>query len=246
MTMLAAPVTPAPFDGRAPVRPFDVMPRLTDGGTIAILAPGPSLTVADADYVRPKVDAVIALSEAWKAAPWCAVLYSSDKGFWLRHLSQVKPLAAIKVRVHTTGDKPTARPIDKRDCARCRLRLPASGVCWCVRAELLTLRNGGVAGLSLAPDTICTGNNSGTAALNVALLAGATRIILLGYNMGLQDGRRYFSDREPRSTSSPFEQFIKFTTAMAPLLRNAGVEVINCSRVTALECFARRPLREVL
>ena len=46
-----------------------------------ILATGPSLSQSDIDYVRGKCK-VIAVSDAYKLAPWCDYLVSADYAWW--------------------------------------------------------------------------------------------------------------------------------------------------------------------
>ncbi len=220
------------------------LPRLSNGGTEVCVASGPSLVAEDVDYVRGKAT-VIAINDSVRLAPWADVLYSSDKGWWLEHTKERRSFQGLKVRVHSGTDKPTAKPLDGKHCQSCRLRLPQSGRCWC--EGLLTLRNGGYKGLALDPEFLVTGNNSGTAAINVAVHLGAKRVLLLGYDMGPDSkGRRHFYDTHAVTVSSPFEQFRKLTATMVEPLKAAGIEVLNCSRRTALECFPQMPLREAL
>jgi hypothetical protein len=197
----------------------------------------------DTDYVRGKA-VTIAINDAIRFAPWADVIYSSDKLWLLQHVKQLREMPGLKVRVHNGQDKPTSRPVDGRHCPDCRLRIPPSGRCWC--AGIISLRNGGHRGLALDPEFIVTGDNSGTAAINVAVHLGAKRILLLGYDMGTHNGRRHFFDTEPQSCSSPFEKFRKLTATMVEPLKDAGIEVLNCSRRTALECFPLMPLDEAL
>ncbi len=220
-----------------------VLPQLAVGGTVVCIASGPSLKAEDVDYVKGKA-AVIAINDASRLAPWADVIYSSDKLWMMQHARQLRPLPGLKVRVHNGQDKPTARPVDGRHCPDCRLRLPTGRPCWC--AGMITLRNGGYTGLSLDPEFLVTGDNSGTAAINVAVHLGAKRILLLGYDMGTHHGRRHFFDTEPQSCSSPFDKFRKLTATMVEPLKATGIEVLNCSRRTALECFPQMPLREAL
>jgi len=109
------------------------------------------------------------------------------------------------------------------------------------------MNNAGFSGLTTDPEAICNGHNSGSAALNVAVHLGATRIVLLGYDMGIDGkGRRHFFDAGATTCTSPFDKFRKLTATMVEPLKALGVEVINCSRKTRLECFPCQPLREVL
>lgn len=54
-----------------------------EGDVFAILATGPSLTIAQADAVRGL--RVIAVSDAYKLAPWAEVLASADAAWWRHH-----------------------------------------------------------------------------------------------------------------------------------------------------------------
>jgi hypothetical protein len=221
-----------------------MLPRLCTSGTVVCLASGPSLVAEDVDYVRWKAT-VIAINDAIRLAPWADVLYSSDKGWWLSHIKKVRDLPALKVAIHASLSKPTSKPVDGRHCPGCRLRLPASGTCWCV--GLVTMNNAGFSGLSMDPTALVNGHNSGSAAINVAVHLGAQRIVLLGYDMGADErGRRHFFDTGATICTSPFDKFRKLTATMVEPLKALGVEVINCSRRTRLECFPCRPLREVL
>lgn len=55
-----------------------------DGMTWAILATGPSMTQELADYVRNRCKTV-AISDAYKLAPWATVLVSNDRSWWECH-----------------------------------------------------------------------------------------------------------------------------------------------------------------
>lgn len=103
-------------------------------------------------------------------------------------------------------------------------------------------------GLSTEPGVIHNAGSasSGYQAINLALLLGATRVLLLGYDMQ-HDGRRahWFGDH-PRAISSGNlnpTHFVETYREMRP--ENYGLEVINCSRRTALDAFPRMALEDV-
>lgn len=208
------------------------------------LASGPSLTQDDVDYVKGKAT-VIAVNDAIRLAPWADVVCSIDQMWWGNHYQAMRSFSGLKVRTHPSLHQVPQKPPSKRYCQGCYRALPLSGACWC--EGIVTFRNGGRDGLSLQPDTICTGENSGTAAINVAVHLGARRVLLLGYDMGPDGrGRRHFFDTCATTITSPFVQFRKHTATMAEGLKAAGIAVFNCSRVSALDCFPRLPLREAL
>ena len=221
------------------------LPRLADGGTVVCLAPGPSLCREDVEYVRGKAT-VIAINNAVTLAPWADVIYSSDQLWWNRNAKAMRALPGIKVRVHATHQKVTRGLVGAKYCQGCRRRLIAQDKgCWC--AGIVSLFNDGVTGLSLGPDAICTTNNSGGAAINVAVLLGAKTVLLVGYDMGPDEkGRRHFDDVGPAAVTSPYQNFRKHIATMVEPLKKAGITVLNCSRFSRLECFPRVSLREAL
>lgn len=97
-------------------------------------------------------------------------------------------------------------------------------------------------GLSLDPNLIHQGQNGGYQAINLAVHFGAKRIILIGYDM---KGKHWHPDHKGNNPGN-FAQWIKNFSTMIPQLKELGVEVINCTRDTALECFSVRRLEDVL
>ena len=83
------------------------------------------------------------------------------------------------------------------------------------------------------------GGNSGFQAVNLAYIMGAETIILLGFDMF---GSHYFGDHPAGlAQSSPYASFIQSFEAITQ-----DVEIINCSRKTAMNCFPRKDLEDVL
>jgi hypothetical protein len=110
------------------------------------------------------------------------------------------------------------------------------------------LHNYGVDGLSLAPNGVHTGSNSGYQAVNLAVLAGAKRILLLGYDMKFQGARTHWHGGHPIRTASPstYKGFAsRFHSLVEPLSR-LGVEVINCTPGSALDAFPGGDAKEIL
>lgn len=104
--------------------------------------------------------------------------------------------------------------------------------------------------LSLDPERIHYGGNSGFQCLNMAVLAGASRVILTGYDMGHLGGRAHWHPDHPGGMHNPSEgQCARWREAFATAARQLAdlpVEVINCSRHTRLDCFPKAKLEDVL
>jgi len=90
--------------------------------------------------------------------------------------------------------------------------------------------------------------NSGMRAIQLAMLKGATKVILLGYDCSLKNGIHWHglhkdwvnpSENKVRRWKNQFNK-------LAEEAASKDVKIINCSRSTALKCFDRMPLEECL
>jgi hypothetical protein len=112
---------------------------------------------------------------------------------------------------------------------------------------IYTLHNHGAAGLCEKTNGLMTGQNSGFQAINLAVLAGAKRIALLGYDMKATGGKaHWFGDHPIQTAPSVFSAMINNFPSLVKPLGTLGVEVLNCTPGSALECFPKRALESVL
>lgn len=96
---------------------------------------------------------------------------------------------------------------------------------------------------------VATCGNSGYQAVNLAYLMGASRICLLGFDMKDKDGVNHFHGNHRGGTlTNPnkglYKQWIACFEKMHELLAAEGVELVNCSRETALK-IPRKRLEDV-
>ncbi len=188
------------------------VPRLFPGQTIVCLASGPSLTKADVEFVRGKVP-VVCVSDTYRLAPWANVLHSCDAKWWNWHPKTVD-FAGLKY----TLDKRLNRP------------------------DVQRLKTTGHEGLELDPIGVRSGRNSGYQALNIAVHLGASRVVLLGYDM---HGDHFFGSH-PDQSRPPFRIAMSLWPTVVQPLIDVGVEVINATRNTALTCFRQLSLEKAL
>jgi len=198
------------------------VPRDWPGETCVVLATGPSLTPDDVDFCRGKAR-VIAVNNAYTLAPWADALYACDAKWW--HWHQGVP--------SFTGPKWS---LDHSAWGTHRARYP----------DVQKLRNTGTRGLERDPSGLKNGRNSGYQAVNLAYHYGAKRIVLLGFNMQPARGRSHFFGEHPNNQKSPYNIFRKEFASLVDPLKKSGVQVINCSRQSVLECFPKADLHEVL
>jgi hypothetical protein len=105
---------------------------------------------------------------------------------------------------------------------------------------------GDAPGLSLDPGMVHRGSTSGYCALNVAVLLGARRIVLLGYDY-TPDG--HYHDGYPwqrRAFDMSMPAWAHHYEAAAEHCKRIGVEVINASPTSMLTCFPKMTIDEAL
>lgn len=199
------------------------VPRLWPGSTVVCLAPGPSLTSADAELARACAKTIV-INDAVRVMPFADVLYSSDQ-YWLPKQNGVPTFRGLKFAVAPRQGQ-ARHPFEK----------------W---PDIQVVANTGYDGLETSPTGLRTGKNSGYAAINLAVHLGAARILLLGYDMGIgPNGEAHFDGL--KKPNPPYESFRAVYKTLVEPLRSLGVVVVNCSRQTALTVFPRLSLAEGL
>ena len=107
----------------------------------------------------------------------------------------------------------------------------------------------GMRGEGLGKDKVHYGANSGYQAINLAYLFGAKKIILLGFDMKRGENKKaHWHADHPGILNKdvPVKTWIKNFIRLAEDLKVEGVEVINATRDTALECFNKLNLEDAL
>lgn len=189
------------------------------GETVVCLGSGPSLTREDVDFVRGRAR-VIAVNSTYHLAPWADVVYACDGKWWRWHHERVSATGARKVSIVVPG-------------------LPKP-------RDVQLLRNTGTTGLELDPGGLRTGKNSGYQAINLAVHLGAMRILLLGYDCQATGGRTHWHRAHSWHQESEYQKWVPLFRTLVEPLQRLGIEIINCSRETAIDAFPRRAITDVL
>ena len=93
---------------------------------------------------------------------------------------------------------------------------------------------------------IATGNNSGFQAINLAYLHGYRRILLLGYDYQ-NSGQHWHGRHGGHLNKSPdMRRWIRHMDNAYPLMVEAGLTIINCSRDTAITSIPRSNITQEL
>jgi len=195
-----------------------------------IAASGPSLT--------PEVAAacagqnIIAVSNAYELFPNADIIYSGDSRWFEVH----KGIKDLPGELWSFYDPD--RPAEK-DKAKVAENLGINLVDVHYDEEF-----------SLDPSYINSGNNSGFAGLNLAILMGAKRIVLVGYNMRYgEDGKRHFFGDHPAPLKNPpekvFDGWVETFTKAAKNLP-ADIQIVNATDNSSLDCFPKWSLEAAL
>lgn len=181
------------------------------------VASGPSLSASDCVRAELAIRSgklrAIAVNDNWRRVPSADVLYAPDRKWWALHYAAVAERFGGELWTTT------------------RKAAEEFGL------HMIESRNG-TAPLPLDSGAISRGANGGFQAIMLARYFGARRILLLGFDMQRTDGRaHWFGDHPKPLVQGKPEGWVKYFDAAAPALAAEGIEVINCSRATALRCF---------
>lgn len=187
---------------------------------LVVAATGPSLTQADCELVRAAGLPLLVINDAWRLAPWASWLYACDERWW--------DAWAKDVAEGFSGEKWTQ---DEKAAKRYGLR-------WIESKQRV----------GLGQECIHQGRNSGYQAINLGYVWGFRRIVLIGYDMSAPAGKQHFFGSHERhnllDAPGGYEQYLDAFEQMRP--QDYRLQVINCSRHSALTCFPRERLEDVL
>lgn len=201
------------------------------GHTAVCIAGGASLTQEQVDMC--KGHKIMAINDAYKLAPDADILYACDNQWWEWH-NGAPDFKGWKI-THEQG-----RRWERIQAGESVPKPPYKG--------LDIIVSSGNSGFSYEQDRIRHGGNGGYQALHIALSLGADRIILLGYDMHAQTGKSHWFGEHPngKQSDSRYANWIKEFPALALAANNRGQEIINCTPDSALDCFVKRELGEVV
>lgn len=115
-------------------------------------------------------------------------------------------------------------------------------------AGLHVVASKGGTGLSFDSSFIIAGSNSGFQALNLAVLFGSKKILMLGIDCTIVNGNTHWFGDHPGKLNrkSPYPLFRQAFIEACPLLKESGIKVINCSSVSTIDCFPKMHVMEAL
>lgn len=199
------------------------------GDTVTIAACGPSLSRADCQFARLASKRLIAINNAWEFCRRADALYGADAHWWKS--PEAPPPREFEGECWVSARNDWGKSSPRPDHIREVKTIPGVNMS---RAE-----------------PICEGSNSSFQAMNLAVMWGASKIVFIGLDLqrGPAGQSHYFGDHggnlaNPQALG--LQNMRAAFTRVAPILANAGIEVINASRRTALDCFPKLPITQAL
>lgn len=190
------------------------------GEAVVLVASGVSASDAPLHRARGRAKC-IAINSSWRLAPWADVLYACDAKWW-RANEGAPEFEGLRVGFEPVPEYPDVRRIEVDK-----------------KSDVLVMQ----------PGTTGSGGNSGFQALNLAVQWGARRVLLVGYDMRIDLGAHWHG-RHGAGLNNPTDQLVKrWVAAMdgaAATLAALGVEVLNCSPISALTAYRKTTLEEAL
>lgn len=183
-----------------------------------------------------KADSIraIAVNDAYLQAPWADTLYAADLNWWNHHKGVPKDPFTCRIchREHGgwAGPKFSVAPNTKDR-----------------HSYVTLLPTDSKAGLGL--DRVRQGQNSGYQAVNMAILSLGVRVVLVGFDMRVVENKRHFFGDHIGPGMNKASDYVGFRDrfrGMAADCSKHGIEVLNCTPGSALDCFKPVSLDEVL
>lgn len=186
--------------------------------TVIVAAPGPSLNISVAETCRNSGFPSIAVCSAFLLFPFADILYACDAAWWQAYQPYFK------------GEKWSNQTNTLAE-----------------QYNINIVRGHHGEGFSFNPEIIHFGSNSGFQAINLAILFGATRIILVGFNMQTMDGDRHFHGDYPKPLANEgnYRNFVPEFNKAAKLLPDR-IKIINATPNSALDCFPKMDLDDAI
>lgn len=219
---------------------LECVPPTWKGRDCIVAAPGPSLTGDVVRRVRLARMAyswkVLAVQDAYKVLPHADVMYGCCPTWWRVH----KTCPGFEGEKWSTHDKEVTNNKINTDKA---LGHPIADF----GMRLVAGEHGDE--FSTDPGLIRYGSNSGFQAINLAILFGARKIVLVGYDMRCVSGKSHFFGDHPKglhqNKDEDYRRFVgRFDKASKALPE--GVHIINATPDSALKCFPIMTLSDAL
>ena len=184
---------------------------------------------AYSDYLSPLHDRhVIGVNNAYQIGNWIDAVFFGDCAWYLAHRQALAAFPGLKVTCCRRFDG--------------RTREQSEGVKYL--AKDAEHRNG----ISSDPTAVSWNSNSGAAAISLAAHFGVRRIILLGFDMALDEKMvsHWHGSHGAGSPKPPFSRHLRGFPAIAQDAASREIEILNASPSSAIAEFPKVQARGLL
>lgn len=199
------------------------VPRIWEGDTAFIVCGGPSVRGLDLSLLWER--RVIAVNSSYLSVPFADFLFFCDLRWWKLH---EEALQTFPGEIVTNG--PVIPMQNTRRPLVLRRSVPDDGA------------------LSLDPTRVVVGKTSTHGAINLAVLLGAARIVLLGADMGAApDGATHHHPAHPwPQKPGCWDEQMKELRGLEEPLRTLGISVLNASPFSRIDWWPKATYEECL
>jgi hypothetical protein len=199
---------------------FVTLERDWVGRTVVLIGGGPSAKHQPLERLEHSGHIVVAINDAMVHLPWADVAFSIDMVWMGNRIAELNAFRGEKLMAVPRGSAPFA---DERQI----IRIPGVG-------------------FGQRMDHLFTGGNSGYAALGMALLRGADRIVLVGYDMKQHGHWHAGYTWHSRPVQGTYPRWVRGFWTLAKRARESGQAVYNTNAESAITCFTFAPIEDFL
>ena len=197
------------------------------GQCVAIVASGPSAKRTPVEKLRDRIH-VVAVNDSHQLVPWADVLYACESEWWVVREQTVKNFAGT--RLMHNDERRTIQNVSKVTILKRRQM-------W---VDEFQFDKAGVIG---------SGGNGGFQILNLVAQMGATGIALVGFDMHPNGSVHWHGLHSSPLRNPDHSRMLEWRRIMdeqAPRLKKYDVDVVNCSKESALTAFPKITIEEML
>lgn len=199
-----------------------------------IIGGGPSLK--GFNFKRLKGEKIIAVNRAYEQVPFADIMFSMDSRYF-------QWIAIGQMACKEDGQKAHEKYYAFEGM---KVWVDTHNFCY---KDIYCVKGIEAEGVSFSlQQGIYHGNNSGYAAINLAVCLGANPIYLLGFDMNhTENGETHWHDGYPaKQDLETVQRFIPHFNYLAKALKDTKFKVINLNNNSALSCFQKKKIKDVL
>lgn len=191
------------------------------------MASGPTAKTVGVEKLKGRMRCIV-VNNAFQLCPWADILYACEGEWWVVYAKEVKKFTGIKLML--------------ADPAR---NIPDTGKITIPKVKNMWVDDF----LFEQPGVIGSGGNGGFQAINLAAQFGTKRIALVGFDMRIA-GSSHWHGNHPSPLRNPddgrCEAWRRVLDEKAPKLLARGIDVVNCSSLSALTTFPKMTIDQML